>query len=567
MFTRKNKQKQKEISLDEILLDASNLPSFHTERLEGHIEKPLTRRSVYAVGAIFVVVALIFIGRLSFLQVLQGEAYAAQSAENVLQETPVIAERGVVYDRRGETLAWNELDEEGRYDFPVRTYADREGLGQIIGYVSYPQKDSAGFYYRNEYIGISGVEGAYNDHLQGENGKRLVEATARGEIISEGTVDEAIPGAPLTLSIDAELSEMMYELIATSTETLGFRSGGGAIMDVETGELLALTSYPSYDPEVMSDGDDADKIAELNNDDRFPFLNKVIGGAYTPGSIVKPFIAYGALTEGIISPEKIIVSNGSISVPNPYDPSHPSVFKDWRVQGPMTMRDAIAYSSNVYFYTIGGGFQGQEGLGIENINTYMNLFQIGQKTGIPLGGEVEGVIPNPAWKSEVFDEDWRLGDTYHTAIGQFGFLATPLQMLRAYGAIANGGTLVVPQIERGARGERTPLHLNQENLRVVQEGMRRTVIQSGGTARALERNDVHIAAKSGTAELGVGKDRVNSWVTGYFPYEHPKYVFILFMENGPRENMVGASSIMGKVFQWLSENRPEYFQNGELSND
>jgi len=557
---RRRKTKKEKLSFEEILIESSNLPSFNMLRMEGRIEKPISARSIYMVGAVFVLIALAFAARLGFLQVVRGESYALQSAENSLRHKLIVAERGVIYDRTGEPLAWNELDHSGAYDFPVRAYTDRRGLGQFIGYVSYPQKDSSGVYYRTEYKGRSGIEEAYNALLQGRNGTQLVETTAHGEVISEGVIERPTPGTKLVASIDAALSEAMHDLIATTTVKQGFRSGAGAIMDVHTGELLALTSYPSYDPEVLADGDDVETIASYNTDERFPFLNKIIGGAYTPGSIVKPFVAYGALVEDIIDPMKIIVSNGQLVLPNPYDPDNPSIFKDWRVQGPMTMRDAIAFSSNVYFFTIGGGFEDQEGLGITRLYKYFKKFALGDRTGIPLGGEIEGVVPNPEWKQETFDDDWRLGDTYNTSIGQFGFLVTPIQMLRAYAAIANGGTLVTPQVLLGSRGDTMNIDLDTEKLKVVTEGMRRTVIQERGTARALERSDIAIAAKSGTAELGASKSRVNSWISGYFPYENPQYVFILFMEDGPRANRVGASTVMGKVFDWMAENRPEYLE-------
>jgi len=214
----------------------------------------------------------------------------------------------------------------------------------------------------------------------------------------------------------------------------------------------------------------------------------------------------------------------------------------------------------VFLMTIGGGHGDQKGLGITRLNKYFRLFGLGAPTGIALSGEQEGLVPTPEWKQEVFKDDWRLGDTYLTSIGQFGFQTTPLQMLRAYAALANGGKLVTPHLIRGDSGELKDIGLIPEDLKVVQEGMRATVIQEGGTARALERKDVKIAAKSGTAELGASKAYVNSWIAGYFPYEKPKYAFILFMENGPRSNTVGAGSVMGKVFDWIALNRPEYFE-------
>ena len=555
------KRRKPEVSFEEILLDSSNLPSFNVSRMEGRIELPLARRNVYIVGAIFGCVAIAFFAQLFNLQIIQGASLTKKGENNRLGTSLIVAPRGIVYDRNAELVAWNELDTTGEYDFPVRAYTNRRGFGQLIGYVSYPQKDTSGVYFRTEYLGHDGIEEAYEDILHGTNGKQLIEENVYGEKISEIAVDAALPGGEITLSLDAELSEVMHDLIATTTIKNGFRSGAGAVIDVTTGEILALTSYPSYDPEVLADGDDRALIMEYNNDTRFPFLNKVIGGTYTPGSIVKPFVAYGALEEEIIDPMKIIVSNGSLILPNVYDPAHPAVFNDWRAHGAMTMRDAIAYSSNVYFFTIGGGFGDQKGLGISNINKYMRLFGLGSTTGMALRGEQSGTVPNPEWKKRVFNDDWRLGDTYLTSIGQFGFQTTPIQMLRAYAAIANKGTLVTPHLIKGEQGSTTALNLDLDSLKVVTEGMRRTVIQAGGTARSLERKDVEIAAKSGTAELGASKAHVNSWIAGYFPYEKPKYAFILFMEYGPRSNTVGAGSVMGKVFDWMALNRSEYLQS------
>jgi penicillin-binding protein 2 len=554
-------RKRQEISYDEILLDASNLPSWNTGRLEGRMELPLKKRNVFFVGGIFCIVALTFFGQLFKLQVIEGAELATRGETNRLERALIIAERGVIHDRRGELIAWNELDEKGLHDFPVRAYSDREGLGQLIGYVSYPRKDSAGFYYRTEYLGRDGVEGTYDEALDGENGTQLVEVNVHGEVISQHAVESPIPGTGLTLSVDAELSEILYDVIASTTAANGFRSGVGAIMDVETGEMIALASFPSYDPEVLADGDDVAQINAYNNDNRFPFLNKVVSGLYTPGSVVKPFVAYGALAEGVITPSTVIVSTGAITIPNPYDPSNPAIFRDWRQSlGAMTVVDAIAYSSNVFMMTIGGGHENIRGLGITKLASYFRMFGFGEKTGIALSGEGVGVVPTPAWKEEVFDDEWRVGDTYLTSIGQFGFQSTPLQILRGYAALANGGTLVTPHVIKGAEGEKKNLNLNQSHLGVVQDGMRRTVIQDGGTARALQRSDVEIAAKSGTAELGESKANVNSWIAGFFPYKEPRYAFVLLMEYGPRTNTVGAGSVMGKVFDWMAENRPEYIQ-------
>lgn len=551
----KRKRKTKPIDFEEVFLDTVNVGSFDRGRLEGKLELPIERRYVLLIGIIFVLVALIFAGYIFSLQVVSGSEFRSQSDSNRLDSGLIIAERGVIYDRFGELLAWNEEHATDR-EVPGRAYTDRVGLGQIIGFVSYPQRDSSGFFYRTEYVGRTGLEKAKDWLLKGTNGEQLVETDATGEIISEGVIVKSSSGSAFRSSLDAELSEFMYQTIATTTRERGFRSGAGAIMDIETGEIIALTSFPSFDPQVMADGSDADAIARLNNDERFPFLNKVIGGVYTPGSIVKPFIAYAALAEDIIDPNKVITSTGSIRVPNPYNPDRPSIFTDWKAHGDVTLVDAIAVSSNVYFYYLGGGFADQEGLGIRRINEYMTRFGLGEKTGVDIAGEETGVVPNPEWKEAVFDDVWRLGDTYLTAIGQFGFQTTPLQMLRAYSAIANGGSLVTPHFELGRVGEKENLHLDQDALALVQSGMRQAAEE--GTARSLNNGNVTIAAKTGTAELDAGKKFVNSWVVGYFPYEKPKYTFILLMEHGPYENLFGAAPTMRAVVDWMVTHRPEY---------
>jgi penicillin-binding protein 2 len=342
-------------------------------------------------------------------------------------------------------------------------------------------------------------------------------------------------------------------------------------MDVETGEVIALTSFPSYDPEVMANGSDLELIESYNNDTRFPFLNKVTGGVYTPGSIVKPFMAYAALAENVIPANKQITSNGELVIPNPYNSDQPTIFRDWRAHGATDMKTAIAYSSDVYFYIIGGGLPAiaapqagigeMTGLGIARIDRYMKLFGLGEETGINFPGEQPGLIPTPEWKVETFDEEWRLGNTYHTSIGQFGFLTTPLQMLRAYAALGNGGKLVTPTLVKDERGKQVDLDLNQSYLSIVTEGMHLAVHKDGGTARGLDLPYVDIAGKSGTAELGNDNAHVNSWIAGFWPYEKPKYAFILLMERAPRSNSLGAGWVMREVFDWMHTNRPEYLQN------
>ncbi len=560
MIFRKGKKNRKlsTVEFDEILLDASNVSQLNQARFEGQLERPIRSWSIYFVGIIFTLTATWFSFSIFSLQIIEGAELRQVSENNSLNRGLLIAERGVIYDRAGQMLVWNEFDPNDEFDFAARSYTDKIGLGQILGYVSYPQKDNNNLYWRTEYVGRNGVEGIFNTTLSGLNGEALIEVDALGNVIGEHVVRHPVPGSPIKLSVDAELTQAMYDIIATSSAQAGFRSGAGAIMDIHTGELLAMTSYPSYNPAVMASGRPAELIASWNSDERFPFLNKVVGGVYVPGSVVKPFVAYGALVENVVTADTIIESTGSITIPNPYNPSNPSRFTDWRAHGRMDLREAIAFSSNVYMYQISGGYRSQSGMGITRMNQYFHKFGLGSRTGVNLQNEQIGVVPNPEWKLNVFDDVWRLGDTYLSSIGQFGWQTTPIQILRAYAGIASGEKLVVPHVLYGEQGDKEFLNLNQSALDEVRRGMRMAVNYNGGTARPLEQRDVAIAAKSGTAEIGAGNAYVNSWVAGYWPYEDPQYAFVIMMDKAPRTNQLGATRVMGDIVQWMSEYKPEY---------
>jgi penicillin-binding protein 2 len=521
--------------------------------------------SVYAVGVVFFIIVGVFTWQLFMLQIVKGEEFRERSETNRLDTTIIFAERGAIVDRTGEPLAWNVRSETGAA-FSERAYASWRGLGPVVGYVSYPRKDRSGFYFRTEYIGRGGVEEEFDAILEGKNGEQLLEVDAHGDPVSGHIVHAPVPGDTVTLSLDARLTEALYDQIATTTITRGFRSGAAAIMDVNTGEIIAMASYPAFDPNVMVKGEDEETIKAWNEDERLPFLNKLISGLYTPGSIVKPFMALAALRDDTVSPSASFFSSGRLVIPNPYSPDKPSVFTDWKAHGTVDMRRAIAVSSNIYFYIVGGGFEGQKGIGITRMHDFLTRFGVGSTTGISLPGEVEGTVPNPEWKRQTFDDDWRLGDTYLTSIGQFGFQTTPLAMLRAYAAIANGGTLLTPTMLKTDRpiGTTTRVELPAEHRRIIIEGMREAVLD--GTARTLNRKGVEIAAKTGTAELGASKAFVNSWVTGFYPYEEPKYAFIFLMEHGPRANLFGSSPAFNQFLDWVALNAPEYLHSGEHTN-
>jgi len=328
---------------------------------------------------------------------------------------------------------------------------------------------------------------------------------------------------------------------------------------VKTGEILALTSYPEYDPQIMSDGTDSSAIKSMLKDPDLPFLDRAIDGLYTPGSIVKPYVALGALNEGTIDPDTVIVTTGSVTVQNPYDPTKSTIFRDWKDLGALDMRHAIAMSSDAYFYTVGGGYKDQKGLGIANIDKYLSLFGFGESIPDSFVSGKAGLISTPAWKKKTFNEAWFLGDTYHTAIGQYGTQVTPVQVARAVSAIANEGDLLIPTIVKGGGPvvERK-IGLPQSDFNVIHEGMR--LGTQIGTSVALNVPYVKIAGKSGTAELGATRANVNSWITGFWPYENPHYAFAVMLEKGSTHNLIGAAATMRQVLDQMERETPEYFK-------
>ncbi len=560
-----------EIAPDEIFLDSSNLPDHNTVQFEGRVARPVAVQSILSVGLVFICVISFFSYRAFSLEVRDGEKYANISQNNTLDKHIIFATRGVIFDRTGRQVAWNEAQIPTLSDalattspgslYALRAYTPLNGLSHLLGFLRYPKADAKGEWWREEYSGVSGVELSYDKLLHGENGNSMVERDAHGLVLRQNIVAPPVNGQDLTLAIDASVQSKLFEILSAHANRNGFQGGAAVIMDVRTGELIAITSFPEYDSQAYTDGDSA-HVAAMAKDSRTPLLNRAVAGLYTPGSIVKPIFAIAALNEKIISPDKQINSVGQLTLPNPFDPSKPSIFRDWTVHGWVDMRTAIAVSSDEYFYVIGGGFQGQKGLGIAKIDDYSKRFGLASLTGIDLVGEKSGIIPTPEWKEQNFgaDDPWRIGNTYHTAIGQFGFQITPLEAVRFVAAIANGGKLLKPQLIASSTPEYTDVGIPDEYLQVAREGMRMAVIspRSDATVKSLYLGGIEIAAKTGTAQLGSRNQYMNSWSVGFWPASDPKYAYAVVLEHAPAGTMSGAAPGLQPFFQWLIAEKPEY---------
>ena len=449
----------------------------------------------------------------------------------------------------------------------IRYYKDGPIFSHLLGYIgkinTEELKENPEIYSITDLIGRDGIEKSYEQVLKKNSGKTRVERDVYGNILSEEIASLPQSGKSLVLWLDIELQKKIEQELKEILEKTGAKKAAGIALNPKTGGLMALVSLPNYDNNLFNKGADQKVLAELLIDPQQPLFNRAISGLYPTGSTIKPLIAIAALEEEIISPLKKINSQGQITIPHKYNPEIVYVFKDWRIHGLTDMRQAIAQSVNVYFYTIGGGYGDQEGLGPSRIKKYLELFGWGNKTQIDLPGEVNGFIPSPDWKKEIRAEDWFDGDTYNLSIGQGDISVTPLQVAMAFAAVANGGNVFKPKIvkqiidsEKNLIEEISPEILREnfidpENLQIVREGMRMSVTGENSpfaTAVSFNSLPVAVAAKTGTAEAP-RSNYYHNWVTVFGPYEDPEIVLTIMVEN-VKNVQSAALSVTKEVLGW-----------------
>ncbi|MDD5083307.1 MAG: penicillin-binding protein 2 [Candidatus Moranbacteria bacterium] len=435
----------------------------------------------------------------------------------------------------------------------TRNYVDSLIFSHIIGYEGRIRKeelDQHPDYLLTDSIGKQGVEKSYEQYLRGTHGAHQVEVDAVGKVQKELGIIAPAAGDDLILNIDADLQKKIFDVLQSQLETSGLTKGVVIALDPRTGAVLALVSYPSFDNNLFAGGIDAESYKNLLEDPANPLFNRAVSGEYPPGSTIKPILAGAALNEGVIDEDTQIESRGGIQLGSFF-------FGDWKVHGFTDVRQAIAVSSDVFFYSVGGGYGSIRGMGMEIMKKYDNLFGLGEKTGIDIPGEADGFIPDPGWKKEKIGERWYIGDDYHASIGQGFVLATPLQMINAIAAIANGGTLYTPHIVsqiKSADGEVTTIapkvirdHLLRDHiLQVVREGMRKTVTE--GTATTLSDLPIQVAGKTGTAEFGSDK-KTQGWFEVFAPYDNPEIAMIVLTE-GQEEHGYNAVPISKEILGW-----------------
>jgi penicillin-binding protein 2 len=609
-FRKKRKYLESDIEPHEVFIDTlaekkEKEIGISKKRIEVH----LSSKKMYSFVLFCFFVLFVLIGRSFYMQIIEKDYYSLLAARNFLSISSNQTERGIIYDREGNQLVYNnprhdlyfqkttissaeesaikEVAQLFGYDFqellekaddskgtPVlikkglahedlvkmetkiehlsgfyiesslgRKYEKGEEFAHILGYIGKIDietlKENPEKYKINDYVGKTGVERYYEDYLSRAGDKIEIERDVVGDVKERKIVDSEGNGENIVLTIDPRLQEISYQKIIEKLEETGLKKVSLVAIDPSNGEILAMVSTPTFDNNIFNQSISSDSYRELFENKDGAFLNRTISIGYPTGSVIKPLLAVAALEEGIISPEKEIYSKGYITVPNPWNPSEVSIFRDFQAHGWRDMREAIAVSSNVYFYSIGGGYEDQEGLGATRINKYLRLFGWGEKTGVDIYGEKEGFIPTPEWKKENLNDIWRIGDTYNLSIGQGYLSATPLQVTTAFASIVNGGVLLEPHIAKEIIDDDGVLTkqfetviirdniAKQENLEVVKEGMKKTV--EIGTGKALQEVSVSVGAKTGTAQTSK-VNVTNSLISLFAPYDNPEIVMTIVVE-------------------------------------
>ncbi|MCK5123228.1 MAG: penicillin-binding protein 2 [Candidatus Pacebacteria bacterium] len=437
----------------------------------------------------------------------------------------------------------------------IRNYIDGNYLSNIVGYngrVNQNELAENPDYLLNDIIGKNGLELFYEKQLRGKYGRREIEVDSFGREIKLIRKENPQSGNNLVLNIDFDLQKKIYEELEKITVKIGTEAGASAVaINPKNGAVLALVSFPSYDNNLFAGGISDSEYQQLINNNLNPLFNRAVSGEYPPGSTIKPLIGAAALQEKIISPQKIIIGGAAIYV-GAYQ------FLDWKIHGPVDLAKAIAQSCNIYFYTVGGGYGETEGLGIDRIKKYSNLFGLGTLLNIDLPGEKQGLVPNKEWKKNVKNERWYIGDTYHVSIGQGDILTTPLQIANYTATIANGGKLLQPQIVDKIINDDGDLiedikpkiirdnFIDLENIKWIQKGMRENVIYGSGVS--LSALPIEVAGKTGTAQYAANQ-KTHAWYTSYAPYDDPEIVLTVIIEDGG-EGHAAAVPVVKEVLGW-----------------
>jgi penicillin-binding protein 2 len=432
------------------------------------------------------------------------------------------------------------------------------GLSSILGYLGKIDEQEWGAvkatknYLPSDDIGKTGLEKFYESDLRGTYGHKKIEVDALEREQSVLAVEPPHPGKNIYLSIDLEGQQKLEEIIHAHLTKIHKEKATAIALNPKNGEILAMVNYPSFNNNDFSGGISSAVYKKYLEDKNHPLFNRAITGVYPPGSTLKLVIAASALEEKIITLNTTFNSTGGLRISRWF-------FPDWKAggHGLTNVTKAIAWSVNTFFYYIGGGYADFEGLGAEKIFTYLKKFNLAQNTGIDLPGESSGFIPSKEWKQKTQGEQWFIGDTYNTSIGQGGTLVTPLQAAVWTSVFANGGKIIQPHLVTKLTDPETkntaiknppPIKenfLTPETVSIVKSGMRECVLD--GSCKLLQNLPFTSGGKTGTAQWNKNFD-THAWFTTFAPYNDPQIVVTVLVEEGGE----GASAAMPIADQFLA---------------
>ena len=432
-----------------------------------------------------------------------------------------------------------------------RYYPHGEMMAHVLGYVSAPSdqelraKDDPLLEVPGFKVGKAGIEKLYEKRLRGKGGNVKLEVNAYGRIMKEIEKTEGIAGENIVLTIDSRLQASAYN-------AFGEESGAAILLDVNTGEILALVSAPSYDPNLLSQGLTRDEWNELISNHKKPMTNKAINGQYSPGSTFKMIVALAALESGTVALNTRVFCSGQMFLGN-------HAFHCWKKHGHglMNVVQALEHSCDIYFYEV------SQKIGIERIANMARRFGLGELVDIGFEGEKAGLIPDREWKLKRFKESWQQGETLISGIGQGYVLTTPIQLAVMTASMVNGGYKVAPsfiRLDKNIKTEENKIKVSNSSLEVVKEGMYAVVNNPGGTAYWTGRFDYNgqkMSGKTGTTQVrrismkerqtGVLKEHELPWhlrnhalFVGYAPHDNPKYAVAVLVEHGGGGSTVAA---------------------------
>lgn len=558
------------------------LPNFDSSSLHKISKDPW--RVIYFLIFCLVLFFILFL-RLFHLQITQGKQSRELADGNRIQIKLIHAPRGVIYDRNGKILASNspafrlinpdikktrlitreealDLEVKNNPNFNnlevdnVRTYSKGEEFAHVLGYVgeiSETQlKDPAySGYHLGDRVGKSGIEQQYEKALRGVDGGEIIEVNSKGAKIRTLRTNPPIPGQNIYLNIDADFQHKLFTLAKEEISKVGSCCGAVVAEDPGNGQILALFSLPSFDPNAFTKEDDG-AISEIFSNPDFPILNRSISGTYPPGSTFKIVTSLAALNSGKITPDTTFIDKGVIYL-GPYSFSNWYFNEYGRTEGPVNLLKAIQRSNDIYYYEV------SQIIGENTLGSMARKLKLGGKLGIDLPSEETGLIPDDAWKRKTLNEVWFPGDTLHMAIGQGYVLTTPLQILGITSFMGASGVLYQPQmINKITSGDSNVFEFKpktlvsnlvpQSQINLVKEGLK-LVPKSGGTAWPFFSFPIPTAGKTGTAEFGDPKNKTHAWYTSYAPADNPKIALTVLIEAGG-EGSNASAPVAKEFYRW-----------------